>query len=596
MNDRITLYEKQIATYEKQRTEATSIGKRLMWLRLFTFTLAVTSLFALWTFSSPVAIATSLLFLLLFGFTAIRDIRNQRLINHYGRLIAICQNEIACINGNTTAFDAGSSYFDVKHRYTYDLDIFGSSSLYQLLCRASTSKGKNRLAQRLISPLKIEDITLHQQAIAELSNETEWRQLLMAVAAEATSQNDSLSGIKKWITKPNNVLSSALLRAIVLVYPIAAISLLALWATGIFSGIVTFALLPYFVIYSIYGKQIMTMQSLVGKSADELSTYSRLLKIIEDKSFTSTLLINLKNKIAKAEKQPSAITAEFAKLVQQLDSRNNIAFMMLVGFYIFWDFRVAFKLNRWRKNYGHLIDEWINVVAEIEMLSSFATLMYNNPDWVMPKIAQDYFELDTINIGHPLIPTKQRVCNSITIADGKTILLTGSNMAGKSTFLRTLGVNMVLAYTGAPVCAQKLIVSYVPIRTSMRITDSLVENTSSFYAEIKRLGEIVAVIKNGEKPFLLLDEILRGTNSNDRHTGSIALINLLVEAKICGIIATHDLALSESQQAYSAKVSNYHFDVQVNENDELYFDYKVKQGICTSLNASILMRKIGLKM
>lgn len=596
MGSRIEEYERRIALLNGKHKTAVKRGKKLMWMRLLSFSAAAALLFALFSVSAFVAIAMSSLLLALFAYVAIRDINNQKLITYYERLIEICQNEIASIEGDTSAFDTGEAFFDIKHSYTYDLDIFGKKSIFQMVCRASTTKGKHLLANRLRSSLNKEEIILNQQAIAELADETEWRQELLAVATELEADKESLTNITKWLNEDNDGMSSPLLRWIILLYPLFVAGLMTLWAIGILNSIVLLALFPYFIIYGKYGNKLMVIQSLVGKSAEELRSYARLLKVIEDHNFQSPLLNHIKSRIAKSGKQPSAITAEFAKLVQQLDIRNNFAFMLLIGAYLFWDFRIVFKLKRWKQKYRLLIDIWVDVVAEMEVLSSLATLKYNNPDWVMPKIEDGYFMLETTDIGHPLIPSSQRITNSFSIPESKTILLTGSNMAGKSTFLRTLGVNMVLAFSGAPVCARKFEVSNVPIRTSMRITDSLVENTSSFYAEIKRLGEIVRAIKNGERAFLLLDEILRGTNSNDRHIGSKALIELLVEHQVCGIIATHDLALSEAQLCHPEAITNYHFDVQVDCKDELFFDYKVKEGICTSLNASILMRKIGLKV
>jgi DNA mismatch repair ATPase MutS len=199
-------------------------------------------------------------------------------------------------------------------------------------------------------------------------------------------------------------------------------------------------------------------------------------------------------------------------------------------------------------------------------------------------------------MGHPLIPKSRRICNDLKISNtGTMVLVTGSNMSGKSTFLRTCGVNIVLAMAGAPVCAKKMTVSHVLVFTSMRIIDSLEENTSSFYAELKRLANIIQTVENKEKVFLLLDEILRGTNSNDRHIGSVALIKQMIKNNAIGIIATHDLALSQMENELPHQIDNYNFDVKI-ENDELYFDYKLNQGICKSLNASILMKKMGIKI
>jgi DNA mismatch repair ATPase MutS len=240
------------------------------------------------------------------------------------------------------------------------------------------------------------------------------------------------------------------------------------------------------------------------------------------------------------------------------------------------------------------VQQWFDAMAEFEALSSLATTGFNNPDWTTPVITPTHFTLKAMNAGHPLIPENRRVNNSLVVdGTGKIVLVTGSNMSGKSTFQRTCGVNMVLAMTGSPVCATSFEMSPVTIFTSMRIADSLEENTSSFYAELKRLAAIIKSVENGDKVFLLLDEILRGTNSNDRHIGSVALIRQLIANNAVGIVATHDLDLSKMANEYPNGIENYNFDVKI-ENDELYFDYKINAGICKSLNASILMKKMGI--
>jgi DNA mismatch repair ATPase MutS len=235
-------------------------------------------------------------------------------------------------------------------------------------------------------------------------------------------------------------------------------------------------------------------------------------------------------------------------------------------------------------------------MAEIEVLSSMANLAYNNPGWAMPAIVDEYFILKAKNAGHPLIPEKRRITNTFEINEaGQVLLVTGSNMAGKSTFLRTCGINSVLAFSGAPVCADAFSISLVQVLSSMRISDSLEDNTSSFYAELKRLSLIIREAEHTQRVLLLLDEILRGTNSNDRYLGSQALIRQLISYGSVSIVATHDLRLADLAKELPGKITNCHFDVKI-EGEELYFDYKLTPGICTSMNASILMKKMGIRM
>ncbi|MBA3674387.1 MAG: hypothetical protein H0W75_05425 [Chitinophagaceae bacterium] len=253
-------------------------------------------------------------------------------------------------------------------------------------------------------------------------------------------------------------------------------------------------------------------------------------------------------------------------------------------------------LEKWKLDQQKNINIWFETLGHIEALNSFAILHFNEPAWVFPDLISGNFFIEAKEIGHPLISKNTRVNNSVKINDNEEIMLvTGSNMAGKSTYLRSIGVNVVLAMAGAPVCAKDFKVSHVQLISSMRITDNLAESTSTFYAELKKLKIIIEKVNKGEKVFILLDEILRGTNSLDRHTGSVALIKQLIKHKAAAIIATHDLELAKLKDDYPENIINYHFDVQVS-NDELFFDYLLKPGVCTSLNASILMKKIGIEL
>jgi DNA mismatch repair ATPase MutS len=597
MENRISEYTARIAALQAARQTAVARGKRLMWLRLLSFVAAVAVLFALFPLSAVAATAASLALLALFAVAALRDLSNQRHIAYLDSLITINKDELACIEGSYAAFDSGQEFFDTKHPYSYDLDLFGPQSIYQLICRATTTSGKAALAARMQQPLPKNEIDSHQDAVAELAEEVEWRQDLFEAGKRYSATSSSIKSVLEWMATPNNPFESRLLRTIIYVMPPITIALAVLWALGILPGAFFLALLVHMVVYNRYGKQINLVQAQVANAESEMRRYSTLLMHIEQSRYDSPLLVRLRQELEMEGETSSAIVKRFASLVDKLDYRLNIIFLFTVNALLFWDLKMAIHLTDWRRKYAPLAQKWIDVVGEMEALSSLATLSYNSPSWAYPKIADGYFIIDAKDVAHPLIPASQRIANNYRVDEKeKVLLLTGSNMAGKSTFLRTLGVNMVLAYAGSPVCAEEFEVCYVPLRSSMRITDSLVENTSSFYAEIKRLGEIVNAVKEGEKPFLLLDEIFRGTNSNDRHIGSRALIDLLVEHGVCGIIATHDLTLAQAKEAYPEALTNYHFDVQVDTNDELFFDYKVKSGICTSLNASILMRKIGLKV
>lgn len=271
---------------------------------------------------------------------------------------------------------------------------------------------------------------------------------------------------------------------------------------------------------------------------------------------------------------------------------NKLAIVLEI--YFCWSIHQVIALEKWKQINEKNLDNWFATIGYFEAMNSLANLSFNNPDWKFPVIGKENTIIEGTSIGHPLIPPSKRVTNDVKIDHlSEIMLVTGSNMAGKSTYLRSIGVNMVLAMCGASVCASWFCMTPMLVVSSMRITDNLAESTSTFYAELKKLKVIIDKVNKGDKIFILLDEILRGTNSIDRHTGSMALLKQLIKQKAVGIIATHDVELAELEKQYPENILNYHFDVQVN-NEELYFDYKLKTGVCTSMNASILMKKIGI--
>jgi DNA mismatch repair ATPase MutS len=283
-------------------------------------------------------------------------------------------------------------------------------------------------------------------------------------------------------------------------------------------------------------------------------------------------------------------------ILDRFDLRGSMIGILFFNPFLLWDVRQMIALNRWRKRNKAIVNKWFDAVAETELVHSLSTLHFNQPGWCFPEFTSQHFTLIGKVAGHPLLPETQRVSNDFKLeGSAKISLITGSNMAGKSTFLRSLGVNMVLAQMGAPVCAHSFLLSPVQLVSSMRIADNLAENTSTFYAELKKLRTIIELVKAHQPVFILLDEILRGTNSYDRHKGSAALIKQLIKEQAVAVIATHDVELAGMEEGFPLSIENYHFDVEV-EGEELYFDYKLKGGVCQSLNASILMKKIGIDL
>jgi hypothetical protein len=342
------------------------------------------------------------------------------------------------------------------------------------------------------------------------------------------------------------------------------------------------------------GKRIARIYKMTSKSSKIFNAYSSILSEIEKEEFKSEMLKTQKKTLFTGNKSASSCIKKFSVLLEYFELRTNPQLHFFMNNILCWDFHWVWRIEKWKKRVGPDIHKWFEVVGIHEALSSFACAHFNFPDWTFPKIVESEFHLETKSAGHPLIPVKERVCNDIRLEGKENILIiTGPNMAGKSTFLKTIGVNMVLAFAGSPVCAKSFKVSPLNLYTSMKVSDSLDKNLSLFYAELQRLKMILDAILRKEPVFFLIDEMLKGTNELDRQMGSIALIKQLVKNNSDGIIATHDLELTKLEKEYPQEVINYHFDGYI-EGDKLLFDYILKKGICESFNALVLMKKIGI--
>jgi DNA mismatch repair ATPase MutS len=326
----------------------------------------------------------------------------------------------------------------------------------------------------------------------------------------------------------------------------------------------------------------------------EMDLLHEQLALIEKENYSSQFLRSLQERLNPSGHDPaSASIRDFHIILKKFEYRMNWLVFLFLNAFLLWDLRQVLGLNKWKHKNQSRLKDWIAVIAEMELTISVASLVFNEPKWCMPEGDNEYFHFQTIEIGHPLIPAVSRVTNDFSmVGSGKMAIITGSNMAGKSTFLRSLGVNYVLAGIGAPVCARQMSFCDVKLISSMRVADNLAENTSTFYAELKKLQYIIEAVDHKEHVLILLDEVLRGTNSTDRHKGTRALVRQLIRQDAVALVATHDTDLAHSESKDHA-VSNYHFEGKI-LNDELYFDYKIKKGVCESLNATTLMKKIGI--
>ncbi|MEH0158285.1 hypothetical protein V6R21_29790 [Limibacter armeniacum] len=512
-------------------------------------------------------------------------------------LSIINAQEIALLEGNLSSVtDNGESYKKKTHPFSYDLDLFGKGSLFAFINRSHTLSGKDTLAEWLQTYATSEEVVDRQEAVTELSELVEWRQQLQAKSMLADTDRDKLEKLSNWFDQPSQFLGKPLYKTLIIVLPIILISAIVLWALSIVPSAVPFGF--FLLNLGVLGKHSNYITNAVEETTKQLSTiqsYRLLLSQVEDQPFQAKKLHSMRQLLLD-EPPASQQVLQLEKILNSLEARLNILFSFTVNAVLLFDINYMIKLEKWKEVHRHKLQNWLHIIGEFEALSSLAAYKYAHPDFCMPDVTPTYFRFEAKELGHPLIGSSNRVCNDFSMdMSGQLMLVTGSNMAGKSTFQRTLGVNAVLAMAGAPVCAKEMKISPCRLFTSMRIEDSLEENISSFYAELKRIQQLFELLKEDEQVFFLLDELLRGTNSQDRHKGVKAIIKQLGQTKASGLISTHDLELASLADDAPEKITNFSFGSRI-ENGKLIFDYKLKKGVCSSFSASALMEQMGIHL
>jgi len=549
-----------------------------------------------WFYLSPIneILAATISFVLLVAFFLLikKFIQTEKQLFYYQCLCKINRDEISALNRDIRAFDPGNEFTDPHHDYSYDLDLFGIGSLFQFLNRTVTRQGKNRLATLLKKTQRSsEEIRSRQEGIQELAEEFSWRQNFMAKGMETDETKDHYN---ESIDQVIHLKSISSLKYLLIILPALTIILIALNIAEVDThSLYRLALLAQWIIIGLYFKTILKFHQKFESQGKLLSRYAKMLKQIETFNFKSTYLLTLKGQLTHHGKTASEITSELQKILDQFDYSKNLLVGFILDSIFLWDIRCLVKLNKWQQDYAGVLPHWFEVIAEMDALTSLANCNYNHPAWITPEVSQNTFAFNAKGMGHPLIDETRRISNSFQILnEEKIVIITGANMAGKSTFLRTVGVNLILASNGCKACAEGFEFSPIRIYTNMRTSDNLMNDESYFYAELLRLQSMLTLLRNGENLFVILDEMLKGTNSIDKLNGSKELIHQLISLKTHGIVATHDLGLTELAQTIPA-IKNQCFEVQLH-NDELNFDYKLTSGVTRTMNATFLMKKMGI--
>jgi hypothetical protein len=587
----INPFEFYTITKANLEKEAAILKSKSIYLSLLRFVIFLGTCFLIYSSFGkyPNVFIIAFVGLLVFGFLVSKYLNLKIKRNILEEKIKINETEMRVLNRDFHHLEKGATFVDSAHFYSNDIDLFGKGSFFQYLNRTNTNDGKVLLANTLMAN-NIVGIVEKQNALKELSNKVVWRQNFAALASLVSVKNTSKS-IVSWIANYVAVLSKYVGKMQV-VFSVISLVLIGLFSFGFiaFTAIIIWFFMGLF-ITRIFLKKTQKLYTEVDSVRKTFRQFHPLLNEIENTVFTSKILKEKQQIIASEDKKAATIFKEFSRILEAFDQRNNIVIVVFGNGLFLADIYNAFRVEKWISKYKHTVEKWFEVVAFFDAENSLANFHFNHPKFTFPEITSEKGLIIGVNLGHPLLKVAKRVDNDFSIHKEAFFIVTGANMAGKSTFLRTVSLSIVMANCGLPVCATSF--KYTPIKliTSMRTTDSLTEDESYFYSELKRLKFIVDEIKDTDY-FIILDEILKGTNSKDKAIGSKKFVEKLSSSKSTGIIATHDVSLCELENEFSS-IKNYYFDAEIIDN-ELYFDYILKPGICKNMNASFLLEKMEI--
>ncbi len=586
--ERLSLTEGQLQQVKKQIF-------RISMLRLALFIAGIAGVYFFFNQTTLLIVCICLTFFPLFILVKIHNrffIRKEWLETQ----ARIIQEELQALSGDYSSFEDGKEYTNPEHPYSFDLDIFGRRSLFQSINRTCTFFGKNRLAKWLQNHLHEKtSIEKRQEMVREISEHTLFREQFRVAGLVHHGQSSDGEKIQAWSQSPAQYLHAGWVKAFIWGVPVInsllLITSLAGWTSfswlGLSFGI--FLVLSFGII-----KRATYIQETYGKQLKSLNGYARLIALAKAENWKSAGMQELMERFNLNGQSPIQALQQLSKELDRLDLRNNQFLYVLLEGSIFFQLQEIVRIERWKVRYGQHISEWLETVGELDALCSLGTFAYNHPQYTNPELTEKPFCFLATQMGHPLMPASQCVKNDATIPSRPFFLIiTGANMAGKSTYLRTIGVNYLLACIGAPVCCERLKLYPNQLITSLRTSDSLSDNESYFFAELKRLKRIIDLLNQGQQLFIILDEILKGTNSMDKQKGSFDLIRQFMQLKANGIIATHDLLLGSLIKQFPEEIRNYCFEADIKEN-ELTFSYKLREGVAQNMNACFLMKKMGI--
>ena len=606
------IYRDNIEMYDAKLLKLSKLLNRISFLRLSIF--VISSIILIYLFSSNLLTSILIVFPLLivcFGAAVKYYNKTALLKKHTAFLKGINESEILREKCNLEEFDTGHQFINQNHPYTSDLDVFGQHSIFQILNRTTTESGMILLSEWLSEPAPNYEIHDRQEAIKEISQKLDWRQDFQASGMHFQNKKSDYYKLLDWVKAPVVLLKyRRIYIAVAIILSVLSFLALYFYIPHFDSSSWYIYLLPFITVYFIINRILKKVKpiadDIVKTSQENINTlrgYRTLINKIESENFKSKKLCELQSILKGKYSAYNEINRLCRRLEFSQQRGVKIKFISIGGnnlypllnSFLLIDIYLIIGIEKWKSKNKAFLKPWSEVVSEFEVINSLAGFCYSNPSYIFPQLEGKNNYIHFESLGHPLINSNKRVCNNFhSEGQGDVVLITGSNMGGKSTFLRTVGVNLVLALAGAPCCAQNGQVSNLKLFTSMRTQDNLEKGISSFYAELNRIEKMLKLIENNQNIYFLLDEMFKGTNSEDRHKGGFSLINQLSKLKTSGIIATHDIELAKLSENKKL-VANYSFNSEM-INDSMIFNYKLHNGICYDFNASELMKKSGIKI
>lgn len=586
-------YKSKETDFKLELKEKKKVDRWFSALRLSLILLAGAAGYGYLAQSNPIFLYSALLLLVGFVAALFRHLKLRKHITDLKNYILLNSNEAAYLNGDLGPFDGAKELINGEHLFANDLDLFGHHSLFQHVNRTVTLSGKMKLANEFLSDAN-DEIEAKQEGVKELAKDVDWRQGFAVAGMDVEESPGLKSALDRWLKSDG---SKSIITSPFLLYPLAigTFGLLAYWLieTSVQSFTwISYAFMANLALVFSQFKYVKKEYEQLNKISKTLTLYSRLLKHVENRSFESKVLKDLKKRLETKDVESSVALKSLSRLLDGFDQMNNVVALLFTNGLYHYHLHVLRGLYHWKKDHGAAIYEWLDVVAEFDQYNSKANFAFNHPDYVYPALKAEK-GLDAIEMGHPLLTSHKRINNDLNFNGYKYVILTGSNMSGKSTFLRTIGVNMVLMKLGMPVCAKEFSAYPFHLLTSMKLVDSLDKDESYFQAEVIRLKRIKDVLETNESCLVLLDEILRGTNSDDKRNGTRLFMEKIGSYNALGVIATHDIDIAELAAQNSTVFNAKYFESKV-KNGELTFDYILRAGVCKTPNATDLMRAQGI--